>query len=64
VSKQRVWRAPTLEDRKRKCRARSRFEKNPFYVVWNKQYKTWCLANSPHILVAVHEILSAKEVKS
>lgn len=60
MSKERVWRKPTEEDKARKCRARSRYEKNPFYVVWSAEWKTWCLANSQHILVAVDEILSPK----
>lgn len=56
----RTWRTPALEDRTRKCRARSPFEKRPFYVEWNAEYNTWGLAGRKHILVAVSEILSPK----
>lgn len=59
----RQWRAPTAKDRLRKCRARSPFEKRPFYVEWNQQFKCWGIAGRPHILVAVSEILSPKERK-
>ena len=31
----RQWRKPTEDDKQRKCRARSPYEKNPFYVEWN-----------------------------
>lgn len=58
MAAKRVWRAPTKEDRARKCRARNPYEKRPFYVVWNSQWKTWGLAGRQHILVAVTEILS------
>jgi hypothetical protein len=57
----RVWRAPTEEDKKRECRARNPFEKNPFYVEWNEEYQCWAIAGRSHILVAVSEILSPKE---
>lgn len=57
----REWRKPTEADRQRKCRARSPYEKQPFYVVWNDEYKTWALADRPHILVAVREILAPAE---
>lgn len=56
----RVWRPPTEGDRARKCRARSSFEKRPFYVEWNAEYKCWAFHGRPHILVAVHEILSTQ----
>lgn len=58
MTTKRVWRTPTEEDRARKCRARNPFEKRPFYVVWNREWKTWGLAERPHILVAVAEVLS------
>lgn len=54
----RFWRAPTEEDKLRKCRARSQFEARPFYVVWNEEWKCWGLYGRKHILVAVSEILS------
>lgn len=59
----RQWREPTDEDKKRKCRARSKFEKKPFYVVWNGEYDTWARARSPHILISVDEILEPAEAQ-
>lgn len=59
----RAWRKPTIEDRSRKCRARSPYEKRPFYVEWNPEYACWGVAGRTHILVAVTEILSPAEPK-
>lgn len=57
----RQWRAPIEADKGRKCRARNEYEKKPFYVVWNKEYKTWCLDSANHILVRVKEVLEPRE---
>lgn len=53
----RQWRRPTESDKTRKCRARSPYEKRPFYVEWSSVWNVWAVAGSPHILVAVSEIL-------
>lgn len=54
----RQYRRPTEDDKQReKCRARSRFEKSPFYVSWNAEHNCWAMYGRPHILVAVDEIL-------
>jgi len=53
----RQWRKQINADRGRKCRARSSYEKRPFYVEWNDEFECWAIAGRPHILVAVHEIL-------
>lgn len=54
-----AWRKPTEDDKQReKCRARSPFEPRPFYVQWNSEYNCWAQYGSPHILIAVSEILS------
>ena len=59
----RQWRRPTEDDKLRKCRARNPWEKRPFYVEWNERYSCWSIAGTPHILVAVSEILDAPNDK-
>jgi hypothetical protein len=56
----RQWRKPTEQDKARKCRARSQFEKYPFYVNWNTEYNCWALSGTPHILILVGEILEPR----
>lgn len=58
----REWRLQVEADKQRKCYARSPYEKRPFYVEWNSDYRCWGIAGSPHILVVVTEILSAKPI--
>lgn len=60
AAQKREWRKPTEADRARKCRARCKFEKNPFYVEWNAEYSAWAIAGRPHILVHVDEVLDAR----
>lgn len=57
----RFWRKPNITDRARKCRARSPYQKRPFYVEWNSEFGCWAMYGRKHILVAVSEILSPKE---
>lgn len=60
----RHWRPPTLEDRKRKCRAKNPYERYPFYVEWNETYHCWGRYGRPHILILVCEILSPKIIET
>lgn len=53
----RQWRKPTEADKERRCYAWHKAEDKKFYVVWNPEYEVWGLADRPHILVAVTEIL-------
>jgi len=59
MATKRQWRAPVEADKSRKCRARSRDEKQPFYAEWNAEWHNWAIAGRPHILVAVDEVLDA-----
>lgn len=59
----RFWRAPTEEDKARKCRARNPYEKRPFYTEWSETWGCLAIAGRPHILIAVAEILSPAKIK-
>lgn len=54
----RYWRAPTIEDRARTCRARVSGNPYPFYVRWNEKWECWGRAENVDSLVSVDQILS------
>lgn len=58
MSHRRFWRAPTVEDRERTCRARVAGNPHPFYVRWNATWECWASASNLSVLMKVDQILS------